>query len=460
MAVCEKTCRRPRVLMIAPEFYPCQVISAHRTGKFCKYLPDHGYDVSVLTIDPRQAGWAVDEKLAEQVPEGTCRIEAFYPFGGRLKEAARDLRGWLKKLRASRNDQAAVKPAAAPVNGFSAQAWFAVPDKDIFWTPWVIKNGLGPARTADILYATAPPFSILVIAALLKRFCGRPLAIDLRDPWTISHLKHYPSSVHQKLDAWIERWTFDLADAIICNTEAVRSGYQQRYPELPASRFTVITNGYDEADFLDLPRPLRTPGKVRLGYFGKVYAGRDPGPLFRAARRAVDEGLIEARAIEFVFFGPSSSIVAKEAEAAGAAEMVSLNPTMPYAEALRRMAACDVLLIIGSGETDELHIPGKAFEYLAMRKPILALAGPGALDDLMKRYRFGVRVSPSDGEGLFSVLRALYDDIQAGRADKYLGAECANLSRRQLTGELAAVFDRLRKRRSNPSMSDAPPGPT
>lgn len=433
-----------KVLMIAREFYPCQVVSSHRSGKFCKYLSQFGYDTIVITIDHYKTDWPVDDSLLDQIPLSTEIIRTFYPFRKSFKDFYTRFFQVLEKGRKLSPSRWGNTTDSRRSAGQELKRWIAVPDKDIFWAPWAIAAGLRTAKKADIIYATAPAFSVLVIAAILKRLTSLPLVIDLRDPWTLSLIKPFPTALHRKLDELLERRTFMAADAIICNTEAVRKRYQQLYPNILASRFTVITNGYDPEDFVNISQVPRSRNKVRIGYFGTIYAGRDPTPLFRAARRAVDEGLIPEKTLEFVFFGPSNDIITQLARQTNVSDMVLAYDFVPYADTLKQMAACDVLTIIGSPETDELHIPAKTYEYLALRKPILALNGRGALADLMKRYEFGLRVSPDDNTKVFKAIKQIYDDITADRGDKYLSSDCCNLSRRELTKQLATLFDKIR----------------
>jgi len=416
--------------MVAPEFYPCQVISAHRTGKFCKYLPEFGWDISVLTVDAAKAGWPVDRQLVAEV-EHVERITAFYPFTSGLKAVVRVL---ARKLRGgSRRGTGGNSEAKDPVP----------PDKGVFWMPWAVRAGLSAARRSDVIYATSPPPSTLLIGAALKLLTGKPLVVDLRDPWTISHLLGSHGTVRRRIESRLEHGVFRIADTIICNTERVQRRYQREYPLIPAERFRVIPNGYDAADFRDLRPAGRSSDALRIGYFGKVYAGRSPRTLFAAAAQAFETGLIPRADLEFMFFGPSGSIIESEARELGVSDRVCARPTLPYKEALREMAACDVLLILGSPETDEYHVPGKTFEYLALAKPVLVHAGEGALADLMKEYGFGLRVAPGDIEGAARALSRLLQDIRAGAGGRYVGRAQGALTRRELTRSLSGILDRL-----------------
>jgi glycosyltransferase involved in cell wall biosynthesis len=157
----------------------------------------------------------------------------------------------------------------------------------------------------------------------------------------------------------------------------------------------------------------------------------------------MESGEIPPRGIEFVYYGGEAKLVSSMAEAAGLQGAVSAHSTVPYAEALKAMAACDVLLVLGSAESDKYAVTGKVFEYLGLRKPILALAGPGALADLMGREKFGLRVPFGEPEALAAALGRLYTDVRSGAQEAYLPADCSKFSRRGTTGQLAALMDRV-----------------
>src|SRR5438067_4255013 len=56
-----------RVLMITYAFPPAAYVGAHRTLKYCKYLPSHGWLPVVLTIDSRRVAHQ-DPALCRQIP--------------------------------------------------------------------------------------------------------------------------------------------------------------------------------------------------------------------------------------------------------------------------------------------------------------------------------------------------------------------------------------------------------
>ncbi len=164
--------------MLAHKFYPCQLVGTHRSGKFCKYLPQFGYDVTVVTVDPRKTDWPIDESLCQQIPDSTQIRQTFHPFSKTLKENLYKL----LKFRFGKGGSSASGPTAADVAAVQErssrlQEWLSVPDKMIWWSPWAILASLAPARRADVIYASCPPYSVLVSAATVKALTNKPLVL-------------------------------------------------------------------------------------------------------------------------------------------------------------------------------------------------------------------------------------------------------------------------------------------
>lgn len=51
-----------------------------------------------------------------------------------------------------------------------------------------------------------------------------------------------------------------------------------------------------------------------------------------------------------------------------------LEENLPHVEAVRAMHSCDALLLVqNDSKSGQLCLPGKLFEYLACRKPVLTI---------------------------------------------------------------------------------------
>lgn len=128
---------------------------------------------------------------------------------------------------------------------------------------------------------------------------------------------------------------------------------------------------------------------------------------------------------------------------------------IPYAQALRRAAGADVILVLsealGESEAAEkerqwsrLQVPVKVYEGLGTKRQILALVSDGAAKDILAETQAGLAVAPTDIEGIALALKSLYQRWQAGASDEEANqAQLEKYSRKNLTGILAATFDEL-----------------
>ncbi len=102
------------------------------------------------------------------------------------------------------------------------------------------------------------------------------------------------------------------------------------------------------------------------------------------------------------------------------------------------MRSADVLLLLNDGT----NIPGKTFEYLAARRPILAVVPESPAADLVLDTAAGVVVSPDDERGIELALKGLYDSWARGElGDLEDRPALRRYSRQQTALELANVFD-------------------
>jgi glycosyltransferase involved in cell wall biosynthesis len=132
----------------------------------------------------------------------------------------------------------------------------------------------------------------------------------------------------------------------------------------------VITNGYDESDFKEVPKIV--PKKFTITYVGTL---SDIYPI---------EGLIPAlknlqsSETEFVlrFVGTVSEKTKKLLQSEIPENCIEFLPYVIHSEAIKHMMGSSLLvLIIPLHQSNKSIITGKIFEYLATGKPILCL-GP------------------------------------------------------------------------------------
>lgn len=346
--------RKPRrLLMVAYHFPPLRGSSGiQRTLRFVQHLPRCGWEPLVLTASPRAYEDTSDDQM-RQVPEGTVVERAF------ALNTARHLSLFGRY------------PGA-----------LALPDRWATWRFDAVAKGMAMIKRyrPDAIWSTYPIATAHVIGSTLARRSGLPWIADFRDPMAQDG---YPSDPR----AWkayraIEEDALRRAAASVFTTPGCAQLYRDRYPDIDATRSVVIENGYDEETFARAeadraPDPSKRDGRFVLLHSGVVYPDeRDPRPLFAALGRLKRDGTLKAT--EFCLRLRASAydpMLADLATQHDVADLVSLEPAIPYHAALQEMLNVDGLLILQASNCNQ-QIPAKLYEYVRAKRPVMALTDP------------------------------------------------------------------------------------
>lgn len=364
-----------RVLFITYYWPPSGGAGVQRGLKFVKYLPAFGVEPIVLTVDPEQASYpSLDTSLNAEVAAGVrvIRTRSFEP---------------LRILAAVAGKQ------AVPHAGFAgrkeglaqrAMRWvrgnWMLPDARRGWVKHAVEAATRTIREEgiDTILISSPPHSSQLIGLALKqRFPGLRWIADLRDPWTdiyfAKELMKGPRA--ERRDAAWEARVLREADAVVVVGPSMKAAFAKRYGAAVERRIAVIPNGYDQADIDRIPPVPAREGAFRITYVGTMAGSYDPRVLFAAARRM--RGAVD-RPLELRFVGSIAPEVKALAHAEGVDDLCRWLPPVPHDEALREMAAADMLLlVIPGGPGEERILTGKLFEYLAVQRPILGIGPAG-----------------------------------------------------------------------------------
>jgi glycosyltransferase involved in cell wall biosynthesis len=407
--------------------YPPEASSSGvlRTLKFSRYLPEHGWRVSVITPEASTHP-IVDAELERQIPPGARVLRT------RALNTKRDLSLWGRY------------PAV-----------LALPDVWIGWFPFAVAAGrrLIASDPVDLVYSTSPHATAHLIARRIASIARKPGVADFRDPWIEDPPEPgAPNGLaYRTINRWLERKVVMRSAAVVTSTAHLRDAMRRRYPDEPDKKFHAILNGYDEADFVDrrLPPPP-TGTRLRIVHAGSINAQfRDPRPLFEALARLAKVGRIAPPEIELRFVGAGPFGDAPEVRAAvasaGLADSVSFLPRVSYDESLSLLADSDLLLLLQASDDTVGLVPAKLYEYLRTQKPVLALVRDGAITDVLAQTGGGWSADPADATTLDATLSDIVDRWRATE----LATHSADMSvlrrfdRRALTGELAKVFDEV-----------------
>ncbi len=297
-------------------------------------------------------------------------------------------------------------------------------------TVWAVSAARGVRRRLqtgryDAVVATGPPWAALLAGALARPTC--PLIVELRDLWASNPLFDRGGPVLSHL----ERYVLARAAATIVVTPEAALDVRRRHPGLRRRTLHVVENGF-EPDLLT-QRSQSVPGSpLRILHSGSLTVDRPLAPLLAVL---AEPGYREAFTLE------ANGVVAPRirAEIERSGVNVAISPPVSWEMAVERIASCDIALITQSAAAgDETAVAGKAYEYLALGRPVLCLTAGGATEALLARLGQDAGCARLDDAA--SIRRAL-DRLRVDPPAPATGAVLAPYDRRSLAQRLAAIIE-------------------
>jgi len=363
-----------KILIVSWFFPPTNAPGAIRVGALARHLVNTGHEVRVLAgRDP-----GCPQTLPVDLPEGVV-TEVPLPFATRLRKGLAPLERQYRSGTMRHGDWLRILYKYF-------RTLFCIPDRYVGWCLRAIPAGreIVGAWKPDMIYASAMPVTSLLVAKGVAKSARIPWVAEMRDLWVDSHYYDMPAP-RRWIDERIEESLLGHADALVTVSEPLADALRKRYRKPVAT----ILNGIDLADVPAVESVARrADGPVEIIYTGLVYPKqRDPSLLFEALG-----SLGEARSdFRVVFYGNLMPEVLQLAERHGVADVVETHPPVSHAEALRRQAEADILLLLLWNNDGEAGVfTSKLFEYLAARRPILCLGREeGVAPDEIRRRGAG-----------------------------------------------------------------------
>jgi len=435
-----------RVLLIAYSFPPVGGAGVQRPVKWVKYLERAGWSVTVLTVANPSVP-VLDASLLAEIPEQTRVVRAAtWEPGYAVKQSlgaatSSRKRWWTAPLRWGKS---IVKSLAKLC---------LQPDPQILWYPGAVAAGTQLLRHErfDAIVCTGPAYTSFLVGRTLKRRSGVPLVLDYRDEWDLSsqYLEH---AQKDRWSRWVQerqqRAVLRAADAVVATTQASVDRLGERLEALQSQAQRVcIYNGYDSEDFVDsMPTspPVTQNSKFRLVYTGTLWNLTDVSPVVTAIEQIAQTRPDLLKRLDFVCVGR------KTAEQQQWLERLRQTPcTMtsldycPHDRVLAWLASADALcLLLSDVPGADRVVPAKLFEYLAARKPLLAIVPTGEAAHIATRFHPESCFSPRDVAGLARWLTARLAGSDADVAAVH-AADIEEYSRERQTHRLVALLEAL-----------------
>lgn len=418
-----------KVLILTYYWPPAGGPGVQRWLKFVKYLPDFG--VTPILYIPENPNYPLlDESLVNEVPEELTvyshPIREPYKLAGLLSK--RDTKRISSGIIANK-EQTLLEKALLWVRGN-----FFIPDARKNWVKPSVKflSALLEKETIDTIITTGPPHSVHLIGHRLKHTHKIKWVADFRDPWTSIgyHKKLKLTRRSKQKHKQLEHMVLNSADTIVVTSKSTKTEFKGLTPK----PVFVITNGYDS----DAEGQMPLTEDFTISHIGSLLSGRNPIILWQVLEDLLKVNAAFKACFKLRLAGVVSKDVLKSIYDSGLQDHTELMGYVSHEAAVKLQQESQVLLLveIDSHETKGI-LPGKLYEYMAARRPILAI-GPSQWDaaTIIGETQSGATFGYGSKNGLKDVILEWFEAYQKGSlttASK--GIE--KYSRRELTRELA-----------------------
>lgn len=387
-----------RILIVTHHFPPSTVAASFRPLRLAKYLPELDYRVWVVsaTAGSYPSG-RTDLQLNNELPNSVCvtRVPNFNP-----------LISYERRRPPSESGSKNIDKSNMPnIKGFLAEL-SKFPDIDAPWAMASVALSLYLVlrNRIDVIYTSAPPFGAHLLGLALKKLTVKPWIAHYGNPWTDNPSISWNCRLFKRGCERLDRAIVRNADAVLVLDDILANCIRDLGRH---DRVYVHPNGFDPDHFAPTDMPA---GKFTITYAGSLYNMHDPHVIYDAISLIERNHPIARADMRFIFAGPPKS----DPMRAGAPENVEFVGPLGHADLARQLNDSHVLLeFLTASDEQKFTIPCKLYEYMAARRPILAVTPEGPLANEVRRLDLG-KVAPCNNSS--AVAQAILDFYAAYKA--------------------------------------------
>ncbi len=422
-----------RVLIITYYWPPTGGSGVQRWLKFAKYMPSLGWQPVVLTPENPDIG-LLDQSLMNDIPPEAEVIKIPISDPSKIiknKHSQKDVHDGYSRLESTSWKMRFAK---------WIRGNFFIPDSRILWVKPAVSylNSYLRNHPVDLIVSTGPPHSMHLIAERVVKRNRIKWILDLRDPMSqmITNEALLMSTFALKRYRKIESRLLHGAHKVLSTSP----GMLEVIEHVDAAKFKAITNGYDAADFERFEEIRKD--KLILVHAGLLSKYRIPYKLLEVLEKLIKQGGPFFENMEFHLAGIVSPLLNEALEHLPRLKSkTQYHGYLSHKNIITFYQRASLLLLSTNDDMDSSPgtIPGKLFEYMAARRPILSLGPTNSVyEPFFRRDTYSAHFSHTDYNGISSYLRQLQITIENYSIEEnpYLEFE-----RQKLTKELVDFFN-------------------
>ncbi|PKA84040.1 glycosyl transferase family 1 [Ulvibacter sp. MAR_2010_11] len=421
-----------RALVITYYWPPAGGPGVQRWLKFVTYFKEFGIE-PIVYIPENPHYPLIDETFVAEVPKDveiiSLPIKEPYRFAGLLsKKKTKQISSGI----IAKKESSFLEKMLLYIRGN-----YFIPDARVGWVqPSVrfLKEYLSK-NPVDVIITSGPPHSLHLIGIELKKQLNVTWMADFRDPWTTIHyhkslrLTESSERKHKALEAKV----LDTANLVVVTSPTTKAEFGM----ITDTPIEVVTNGYDISEKIN----VRLDTKFSLAHIGSLLSERNPKVLWKVLAEIASENDMFKKDLVLKLAGTVSEDILASIEKYKLKDNLEILGYVSHSEALQLQHKAQVLLLIEMDRPETRSIiPGKLFEYLAAKRPIIAIGPQGSdMAGIVSETGSGAFFTYYNEEELKLEILRLYTRYSEGTLTQ-ISSSVEAFSRRELTSRMAQII--------------------
>jgi len=288
---------------------------------------------------------------------------------------------------------------------------------EIFFIPDGSKNWIKPSikyinkdiknnYKYDLIISSAPPVSSHIVAYKISKKYNIPWIADYRDMWNDNpYEEHY--KIRKYYEKYLENKVLKQSKYITTISKGCKKYLENKFKDKEI--YTIYT-GYN-TDNNNTDNNNMKKRKLSIVYTGGLYKGkRDPTMLFKVLSKLNNNNEIDIDKFNITFYGPDLGWLNKLIRKYKISKIVHVHDVISRKKSLKIQKNSQILLLLTWDCSYEKGvIPGKVFDYISAKRPVLSL-GSNNSEGLKILEKINVATHCNNEEELEKYLISIYKE--------------------------------------------------